>query len=138
MLKIRKANKNDEKSILKILKELDLFYPSLALKDFWVAEKDNKIVGAVKLEELGKFFFLSSLCILPKLQKQGIGSALMKETLKATNKNVCLYTIIPEYFKKFGFRITAPPPFLPSKEPFECEYCHPEKCVCMIKDSHVA
>ncbi len=133
MLKIRKASEKDTKEILKTLKELDLFYPAQELNNFWVADKEGKIAGVVKLEEFDDFFFLGSLGIKKKYQNQGIADSLLKEILKTANKNFYLYTTIPEFFKKFGFRVISPLPTLPSRDAFECEYCSPEKCVTMVR-----
>lgn len=131
--------KGDEKPILKILKGLDLFYPALSLKDFQVAEKDGKVVACVQLEEHDNFKFLGSLAVAKELQGQGIGNALMRESLKAQKKNTYLYTIIPGFFKKFGFNVPdTHPPNLPSKDQYGCGYCHPEKCVCMVKYAHAS
>ena len=133
MLKVRPANKKDDPQILKILKEADLFYPSLVLKDFWVAEKAGRIVGTVKFEEHKHFFFLSSLAITEKERKKGAAAFLLNQLLGSAKKKVYLYTIQPEFFKKFGFKTTPPPAFLPSKYLLECEQCVPEKCVCMLR-----
>ena len=133
-LLIRKAEVKDEKEILKILKELDLYYPSLEMKDFWVAESDGEILGVVQLEEYQDFIYLGSLAVKQKYQGQGIAKRLLNDTLNKLSKNIYLYTIIPKFFAKFGFKIASwQPPDLPSKERYECEFCHAEKCVCMVK-----
>jgi len=131
MINVRKANENDKTEIQKILKETDLMYPSQAFRNFFVAEKEDKIVGVVQLTEFQNFFYLGSLGVVLKEQHQGIGSCLLTEALKTANKAVYIYTLIPEFFKKFGFEITTPPPGLPKKEHF-CEDCRPEKCFCMV------
>ena len=51
MLKFRKALTGDKNKILKVLKELNLYYPSQSLEDFWVAEKEDEIIGVARLEE---------------------------------------------------------------------------------------
>lgn len=137
LLKIRPAQKKEHKEILSILKILDLYYPSQSLENFWVVEKDRKIVAVVQLNEYKDFFFLNSLGVIKNQRRKGIASSLLKEILKNIEKKVYLYTIQPEFFKKFGFKITPPPPNLPSKDAFECEYCTPEKCVCMLKLANV-
>lgn len=136
--KIRPAGKNDRKAILKVLKELDLFYPTLSLEGFWVAETDGKIVATLQLAEHEDFIFLGSLAVVKEEQGKGVGHALLEKVLRSCRKNIYLYTIIPDFFKKFGFRITAPVPGLPSKDRYECEYCHPEKCVCMVRPPDVS
>jgi N-acetylglutamate synthase-like GNAT family acetyltransferase len=132
MQKIRRAQERDAEEILKILKELDLFYPSQSLERFWVAEDKSGIAGIVRLEEFDDYFFLSSLGVKKDKRKKGIAAALLKSILKSANKNIYLYTIVPEFFKKFGFEIADPPPSLPLKDIYGCEFCVPEKCRCMV------
>lgn len=131
MLKARPSRPKDNPRIKEILEELGLSYPSQTLDDFWVAEKNEKIVGLVQLKDHKTFFFLSSLGVSTSEQKQGIASFLVKEALKSAAKDVYLYTIQPEFFKRLGFKVVPPPPFLPAKSSFECRSCVPEKCVCM-------
>jgi N-acetylglutamate synthase-like GNAT family acetyltransferase len=138
MLSIRPARRPDLKAIKKILEDLDLFYPSLPMQDFWVAEKEQEIVGTLQLKKYKNFLFLRALGVTKNNRDQGIATALIKETLKSADKNTYLYTIIPDFFKRFDFKIITPPADLPSKNQYECEYCHPEKCVCMVKLSHAS
>ncbi len=138
MLNIRPARKPDLEAIQKILEDLDLFYPTLSMQGFLVAEKESRIIGTLQLAEYEDFFFLGSLAVVKEEQKKGVARTLLKAVLRSHNKNVYLYTIIPEFFEKFGFEITSPIPGLPSKNRYECEYCHTEKCVCMVKYPHAS
>ena len=138
MLTIRPAGKKDQKAIVKILKELDLFYPALAREGFWVVEQGGRVVATVQLEEHEDFIFLGCLAVVKEEQKKGLARALLEKALGSCRKNIYLYTIIPEFFQKFGFRTTSPIAGLPSKDRYECEYCHPEKCVCMMRPTHAA
>lgn len=133
MLNIRQATDKDNPQILKLLKELDLYYEGLKLKDFWVAEKEEKIIGTAQLEEISDFIFLGSLGVDPKEQHKGTASHLLSIATKDTMKPIYLYTIIPEFFKRHGFEISPPVPGLPSKARYECESCHSERCVTMAK-----
>ncbi len=133
MLSIRPATKKDRDTIKKILEDADLFYSALTMEAFWVAEMGNKIVGTVQLKDYEDFFFLGSLVVVAEEQGKGVASALLKEVLRSHQKNIYLYTIVPEFFEKFGFKITSPLPDLPSKDHYECEDCHSKKCVCMVK-----
>jgi len=138
MLKFRKALTGDKNKILKVLKELNLYYPSQSLEDFWVAEKEDEIIGVARLEEYKDCCFLSSLGILEAHRKKGAASSLLSEMTKGLKKNVYLYTIIPEFFEKFGFEAASLLPGLPPKEPLECKNCFPNRCVCMAKFPHAS
>ena len=87
------------------------FVPELSL----VAEVDGKVVGhilffPIKVVDDGKEFdslSLAPMSVLPKFQKQGIGSALVKEGL-AVAENLGYESVIvlghAEYYPRFGFR----------------------------------
>ncbi|MCX5726367.1 MAG: GNAT family N-acetyltransferase, partial [Candidatus Saganbacteria bacterium] len=132
------AQNKDLEKIPKILEEADLHYPGEVLNDFWVAEKDKDIIGVVRLEENKDFFFLTSLGVAKENRNQGVAAALLKTILEKANKNVYLYTIIPDFFKKLGFELTEKPVNLPSKELFGCRDCAPSKCVCMVRCPHAS
>ncbi len=133
MLTIRKANKSDQQQIKVLLQELDLYYSALEIKDFWLAEENNIIIATMQLKKYPNFLFLGSLGVKENYQKKGRASKLINAALKDSRQNVYLYTIIPDFFRKFGFEICQPIPGLPSKDNYECEDCHSERCVCMVK-----
>ncbi|MBI5400124.1 GNAT family N-acetyltransferase [Candidatus Saganbacteria bacterium] len=134
MASIRPAVVKDKAKIFFLLKELDLYYENLIFKDFFVAEDNRKIIGAVQFEQFTTFYYLSSLGVSQEYQHHGLARLLLKRILSVINKPVYLYTIIPDFFTRFGFKIiTAPPPNLPTKKNYECRDCFPDKCVTMVK-----
>jgi len=130
---IRKATITDKQAIIEVLAEADLHYPGETFDNFWVAEDEKKVIGIARLEKVNKFYFLTSLGVRTDLQHKGVASAILKELIKNADNNIYLYTIIPEFFQKFGFKITETPSFLPPKAIYGCEECFPEKCYCMVK-----
>lgn len=141
MLKISKTTKVDQPAILKLLKELDFLCAETSFDNFFTARSDKEIIGFVKFREFEEFFFLSYLGIKEKYQNQGFAAEILEFCLKkaaAKRKAIYIYTIIPEFFEKFGFKTVAPRADLPSKNLFECENCFPDKCVCMVKSPHAA
>lgn len=79
------------------------------IRDFFVYEKDGKVLGCVALhvtwEDLAE---IKSLAVLESKQKQKIGSLLVKSALKDARslkvKRVFALTYLPGFFKKFGFK----------------------------------
>ncbi|MDI6731056.1 MAG: GNAT family N-acetyltransferase [Candidatus Margulisbacteria bacterium] len=139
MLIIRRSTQKDAPAILDVLTATDLLYPNYKRDSFWTAERDDKIVGVVRVEEHADFALIESLGVLPQYQKQGIASQLLKESTNAMAKDLYLYTLIPEYFTNLGFQPIDPPAFIPSRNRYDCKGCRPEQCVCMVrKTKHAA
>lgn len=133
MVKIRRATPNDREMIDKILKELDIYFFAQEYNDFYIAEKDGIVSGIAKLSKYGDILFLSSVGVATDFQNQGIATGLLNELLKNAQLPIYLYTLIPDFFKKFGFIETPPIPSLPKKNLLECDECFPGKCVCMVR-----
>jgi N-acetylglutamate synthase-like GNAT family acetyltransferase len=133
MLKIRKAEKKDVAAIRGLIEQLDLAYPGQTFDNFWVAEENGKVVGIADLKESADIYFLSSVGTDAQHQRQGFASEFLKELLKGLKKDVYLYTIIPGFFSRLGFKAVTRPSILPVREIFNCSECQPEKCVCMVK-----
>ncbi|OGC12219.1 hypothetical protein A3K48_07140 [candidate division WOR-1 bacterium RIFOXYA12_FULL_52_29] len=133
MVLTRPAGPKDLPAIKEILLECDETTAAQDWTNFQVAEKGGSVVGAVKLDEHEDFFFLSSLALKPAEQNQGVASFLLAQVLAKMTKDVYLYTIIPEFFRRFGFSETDPLPTLPKKDKMECDRCHPSLCVCMVR-----
>jgi putative acetyltransferase len=78
-----------------------------------VAELDGRVVGHVAFsvviingEDIG-WYGLGPVSVLPELQKQGIGSKLIREGLSVIRKKGakgCVLEGSPEYYKRFGFK----------------------------------
>ena len=78
-----------------------------------VAELDGRIVGHVAFspvtingEDTG-WYGLGPISVLPELQKQGVGSALIKEGLakiRAMGAKGCVLEGSPKYYQRFGFK----------------------------------
>ena len=78
-----------------------------------VAETDGKVIGHVAFSVVtinGKnvdWFGLGPVAVSPELQKQGIGSKLIREGLlliKEKGAKGCVLEGDPEYYQRFGFR----------------------------------
>ncbi len=133
MLNIRPAATADINAIIQILDEADLRYPGENYDGFWLAEKAGRVVGVVRLEEHPDFSFLTSLGVANDSLHQGTAKALLNQVSMQASKPIYLYTIIPEFFRKFGFVIIPRLPSLPAKSPYGCNKCFPDQCVTMVK-----
>jgi len=131
MMNIRKATDSDQAAVFQILRELELEYPTLTPDHFWVADLDGEVVAVARLEEFEAFCFLSAMGTAKDRQGRGIAAKLLEDMLHQCKKEVYLYTVIPGFFRKFGFEPVMPGDGLPARESFNCAECDPENCVSM-------
>lgn len=135
-LKIRKAKIRDIKQIQGLINPFasrDLMLPrSLnelyeSMRDFWVAEENNKVIGCAALhiswDDLAE---IKSLAVAKNKQKKGVGSLLINACLKEAGefgaKRVFVLTYRADFFKKFGFK-RVKHSSLPHKIWAECINC---------------
>ncbi len=80
-----------------------------SMRDFWVAEENNKVVGCCALhiswDDLAE---IKSLAVAKNRQGKGIARELvlacLDEAKKMGARRIFALTYKPDYFKKFGFR----------------------------------
>lgn len=81
-----------------------------------VAERDGRVVGHIAFSPVTmsdgtpNWYGLGPVSVLPALQRQGIGKALIREgllRLRALKAQGCCLVGHPEYYAKFGFTNTA-------------------------------
>ena len=99
-----------EQFIIEALREADALTISL------VAERDGRVVGHIAFSPVsisdgtGGWYGLGPLSVLPEYQRQGIGTALVKEglsRLKDLGARGCCVVGHPEYYRTFGFENTS-------------------------------
>lgn len=117
-MKIRKARLKDVPYIRKLVNKfaaeekmlpLSLNQIYERLRDFWIIEMNEKLVGcgALKImwEDLGE---IRSLAISTSKQKKGYGKILvekmLEEAITLELKKVFVLTYIPDFFEQFGFK----------------------------------
>ena len=79
------------------------------LRDFWVAEENNKVVGCTALhvswDDLAE---VKSVAVKKNKQGEGVGRRLIEAALREAKelgaRQVFVLTYKPDYFKKFGFK----------------------------------
>jgi len=115
---IRKAKIKDIKEIQKLINTFakrDLMLPRSLnelyenLRDFWIAEENNKVVGCCALhvswDDLAE---IKSLAVQKNKQGKGLGQELvyacLNEAKELGSKKVFVLTYKVDFFRKFGFR----------------------------------
>ena len=101
--------KEDEARLVEAIRGSKEFVPELSL----VAEEDGRIVGHVMLSYAAlegtdmRLLQLSPLSVAPDRHRSGIGSALVRESLRlADERGEPLVLVLghPPYYPRFGFR----------------------------------
>jgi len=114
--KIREVNdsafgQKDEGILIERLRQAEKYLPELSL----VAELNDEIVGHILFypviirSDTSKFqpISLGPMAVSPEYQRQGIGSQMVREGLKAAKKLGHKSVIVvghPEYYPRFGFK----------------------------------
>ncbi|MGI9108250.1 MAG: GNAT family N-acetyltransferase [Pyrinomonadaceae bacterium] len=127
----RAFGRPNEAALVDALRET--VHPQISL----VAVKDVQVVGhiffsPVSIESGDAVFMamgLAPMAILPERQRQGIGSLLVQEGLRACRQVGCEVVVVlghPEYYPRFGF-IPA------SQKGLRCEYPVPDEVFMVIE-----
>jgi len=133
VIKIRLARPEDDPLIAYLERRLEFEVPCFEVNETWLLEARGEPAGLARITDLGPAYFLSSVGIIPEKRGQGLARKLLETILEGREKDIYLYTIIPEFFFRFGFETTAPASFLPSRTLFSCHLCEPEKCFCLVR-----
>ncbi len=106
---IRKAKGNDLEIIFSLAKKYNLESNDMDANQFLVAEIDGKIIGFGRLLQHKDCIELGTIGVIEEYRNKGIGKKIVLELLKKAiemgYKSIYLTTLIPEYFKKFGFKV---------------------------------
>lgn len=131
---VRPARAEDYPVIIDLLRELELDYPSRNLTRFLVGEADGKILAIAELKEYQDFCLLSCVGIREDFQGTGLGRSFVNRVLRDVRKDVYLYTLVPDFFKKTGFVEAASlPADLPPRSIYGCAACDPAFCRCLVR-----
>ncbi|NWG13768.1 MAG: GNAT family N-acetyltransferase [Acidobacteria bacterium] len=92
------------------------------------------LVAVAELKNLDTCSLLSCVGVRADLQGRGIGQALVERVVREALSPVYLYTLVPEFFRKAGFRdAESLPPDLPPRSIYGCSACDPALCLCLMK-----
>jgi len=99
------------------------------IRDFTVAESDGGVfLGCGALHFYGPHLCeVRSIAVIPAAKSQGAGGRILAALLDEAEENgiqsVCLFTRIPDFFFKYGFRTVEDKAELPDKVFKDCQNC---------------
>lgn len=106
MFKLSKANDSHFMEIKHVINILNLDSSFLQISQFFVALKDNQVIGIGRVKSINHCNELCSLGVLEKYRNLGIGTSILNSLKQQFHTPIYLVTDIPEYFIKQGFIIT--------------------------------
>lgn len=136
--KVRKARLQDASNIFELVNSLSgdgtllrRQYAEICenIRDFHVAESDGGVfLGCGALHLYGPHLAeVRSIVVKPEAKGQGAGGALLRDLLAEAEQHgvqtVCLFTRIPDFFFRHGFRVTMDRTALPDKIYKDCQNC---------------
>lgn len=99
------------------------------VRDFTVAESDaGAFLGCGALHLYGPHLAeVRSIVVKPEAKGQGAGAKLLAALLEESEQHgvgcVCLFTRIPDFFFRYGFRVVTDRAALPDKIYKDCQSC---------------
>jgi len=109
---IRRAVQDEQASITALVRAAGINPFNLRWQRFLVAEDRGRVIGAVQIKPHGDGSReLASLAVVPEVQGQGVGSALVRALLATEGGMVYLTCAdrLESYYTRFGFRRLEPP-----------------------------
>ena len=98
------------------------------IRDFVVVEHDGEVIGCGALHLYGMHLAeIRSITVTAKAKGKGAGcvlvDALLLEAKRQSVTCICLFTRIPDFFFKYGFRTVEDKSELPDKIFKDCQNC---------------
>ena len=126
---VETAFSDEENKVIKnLVLELSIETASPSIKSL-VAEVDNQVIGYVsfspiflKSDSSISGYILAPLAVVPKHQKKGIGSNLIKSGIDMLTENGVGAILVygdPDYYRRFGFKAEIGLSFVP---PYSLQY----------------
>lgn len=124
----------DFKIILKEAKKFALDCDNIYPGQFIVARQGDEIAGFARIKTHDDCIELSTLGVLLPFRGCGTGRQLIRQLLKTTPaKKIYLVTVIPDYFRKSGFRVSNEIPVSLKTKKEDCKFhCQTEAVTVML------
>ena len=103
---IREAVKSDMEKIISYIEEFNLDSEDMDHEKFYVFEYGGIVAGFGRYKDYGNYCEIATIGVLKPFRNRGIGKTIVNQLIQSVPfEEIWLTTIIPDYFKKFGFEI---------------------------------
>lgn len=138
-IEIRKALKKDNKKIVVLAKETGVYTPRFKASECIIAIRGENLIGIARLKthKKNKLHELSSVTVKDGWRNCGIGKLILSKIFKMAKYDICLNTVIPDYYESMGFETVDKKPKLLVKNGVWCKGCDKKACISMIKRLNV-
>jgi amino-acid N-acetyltransferase len=90
-----------------LIKAYELDNRHLRKEEFTIALNNNQIIAFGRLRKHSDCAELCSIGVLKTDRNKGMGSALVKHIIQNSTLPIYVVCIIPEFFTRFGFKLTT-------------------------------
>ncbi|OGI02207.1 MAG: hypothetical protein A2Y25_04655 [Candidatus Melainabacteria bacterium GWF2_37_15] len=102
---IRKAIKSDIEKIKSHIEEFNLDSEDMDHEKFYVFEYGGIVAGFGRYKNYGNYCEIATIGVLKPFRNRGIGKTIVNQLIKSVPfEEIWLTTVIPDFFKKFGFK----------------------------------
>lgn len=103
-ININAADESDIEKIIPYIEEYQLDNENLVTHEFYIVKINDKIAGFGRFKQYDDIFEIASIGVLESYRGFGIGKKLLNKIISAIpSLEIWIATVIPEYFKQFGF-----------------------------------
>jgi len=103
LTEVRPCSENELTVIKYYISQLSLDSIELRHQEFLTARISDKIVGFGRIRNYSGCCELCSLGVLEEFRLKGIGRNLVSELVQKSEMPLYVVTVIPEFFRRFGF-----------------------------------
>lgn len=122
---IRRPDEKEFEEVKKYVEEFWLDNNNMLREQFRVLLYNNKLAAFGRLRKNADATELCTLGVVKKYRGRGFGKAMVKALLKEAKSEVYVVCVIPEFFKKTGFKeISSYPESIKAKVDLCTQYFH--------------
>lgn len=103
--KISPCTVSDFELVKNYIREYELDNRELKVEEFLVMHQNHTLVGFGRVRRYYNFSEMCSLGIVKEFRNKGFGEQLVHALQQHSQQPLYLVTIVPEYFKNYGFKI---------------------------------